>query len=459
VIRGGRLLPLRPADARPFRSPAFLLAFVMGALVWFLSGCSDDAVRRTPRTITMSLAVSDALDTQDIRKLDFLRRPVADIASLGEKQFAIAWIGADNCLYLKYSSSRFALAGMKQLIKCGATWVRANSGDAIRSRVVTPCRSMTTPRIGIRALNYFAFEASGEVWLLKIEFCAGWRISLLDEGPGYFPAMAWMTDRTQPLLLSRGLFVWAYSGILFGRFTSIRGQQGEPFVIDEACCSRSVDVVYNTVSQEFIVGYVARTGAFSCGYFNRRVQLDGATPGARTQFGSADCDVGGHATATASNADIANSSGVYAWSRQDFDGVKGVYVHMPAGELNTGVPTLKNAAAGTVPVSAGPAAAALYVAAIDRGCNTAHTECLMELYGFQASEGSLGWHPLTTWNTQLLPLFRPRGYTVPNEGIPLAVRRSGSDVVVVWGENVSTDPRCCLRGRFSVLAGDNATPP
>lgn len=258
------------------------------------------------------------------------RAQVVDILPLDRKRFVVTWFEEENSwLYFRrfdaesgYKGPTYAAA--RSIGTGDVRWVRGMSGGP----VVNPATN--------EFMNLAVFEVGDSIYASRHSYRSGnWQsrlrsVSHHNAGTsrnGGRPSVAWGYTGTSPSA-GKALVVWGKDGDLMGRFHGFNGYGiGSPFKILTTPLTThpfifSTDIIWNSKSQRFIVGYVARDNAQHCQYWNVRLRYDGSidhsslhpTPTQRGLCGHNVSSGGdGHHTSVAYDRRSWNTDGVYAW--------------------------------------------------------------------------------------------------------------------------------------------------
>jgi hypothetical protein len=337
------------------------------------------------------------------------RQQLVDVVDVGQGYFAVGYIHTGGGVrYAYYRSSDGALEVGPFDTGPPGKWLRASGS---KSLIWRNCSGTKAGAVGL-----FAVHVGGEVYLDQHTRCNGaWRAhSFMFVDHGDHPSVATSGDYNN----GRALLVYGQGSQLRGAFVTITptGKTvGSSFPIQDLNGAGifSTDLVFNTKSNQFIVGYIVRKGGTICQI--RNVVVADANPpvvGTPSHFGDCDTDVGGHHTSVAFNT---LGNGDYAWFRQDKianNSKKGVYVHNSSGQFtgtsfpHNGFPGL-GAYAWTMPVSPTYSSTSLYVIARGGGTSPATV-----LYAVDASNTL----------TRIDDVFA---------SLPAAIRSVGSETAVV----------------------------
>ena len=261
------------------------------------------------------------------------RRQIADISSLGGRRFVAAYIVEDNADgstetgELRYA--RFDVAtGFSSVPIRGAgraDWVRAVTGGPLLQGACTPevlAAHLHQSEVAWGNPNYVTFFSYGftsgderRVGLVRYAWCGGRAMATHhDVGDGEVPSIAAGQSAGETKLL----VAYGKENGLFGRFFDSAGTAlGTEFGIAAFPAGfgvRSTDIIWNSVSQRFIVGFVRSGGIkLGCTVHNVRLTWEGNAE-VPVMRGDCDADVGGHHTSVAYDSRaLANPDGVYAW--------------------------------------------------------------------------------------------------------------------------------------------------
>jgi hypothetical protein len=300
-------------------------------------------------------------------KADY-RAQVVDVAPLGENRFVVSYYDEYNWLwYETHDADTGASAGPRWLawsrIFGRNDWVRAmTGGPVVEQPTGFLMYGQSAPVLG--TVNFFSIESGDDIFLIRHEYDTRFRVSahqiagtsghrVMDTGGR--PSVAWGKPTGAFNFFGnpgKALTVWGDESELRGRFSDINGRPlGGSFVILDLDRDLdpytipfifSTDVIWNPVSESFIVGVVVRDNAQHCEFWNVRVKFDGTSDDSaahptprRHGFCGHNIDSGtdGHHTSVAYTP---NYLGEYAWWYIDeyvgSTGAKGVRLMDAYGE-------------------------------------------------------------------------------------------------------------------------------
>lgn len=308
------------------------------------------------------------------------RQQVADVASGGSRRFAVAYIastapltvtpvGDKHTVVLPHDAPplepfeemgelRFVHFDVDSGLKTSPEtiaglqvgWVRAATGGPVE-RYNCPLEvqffgsNLELPWQNPEYITFFAYggvvEREREVGLLRVRWCNGRvnmaRIPITFAGIRPSVAIGRRNDETKLF------FVYGLENQIFGLFLDLEGERiGTPFVLATFPGEQSVqstDVIWNTVGDHFIVGYmqleessVDSVDPDVCSVRNVRVTWDGAVDAPRLH-GACDPQRGGHHTSVDYDDRLdVNPNGIYAWWYQGIGDGKGIRMMDASGE-------------------------------------------------------------------------------------------------------------------------------
>ncbi len=308
--------------------------------------------------------------------LDNRRQQVVDVASGGSRRFTVAYITSRSTSTIApvgtlpfepavpedMGDLHFAHFDVDSGLKTpsetvvdlkAAGWVRAATGGPVKGRNICPFEvqlfglNLQVPLL--RNSEFITFFAYGgltdrfefEAGLLRVRWCSGranmTKILVADNGIRPSVAIGRRDDETKLL------FVYGKENQIFGLFLDLEGERiGVPILLatfPEEQSVRSTDVIWNTVGDHFIVGYmqhekspVDSVTSDLCSVRNVRVNWDGVADEPRLH-GACDSRQGGHHTSVDYDDRLdVNPNGVYAWWYQGIDDGKGVRMMDASGE-------------------------------------------------------------------------------------------------------------------------------
>ncbi len=270
------------------------------------------------------------------------RAPDVDIAPLGDGRFVLSYYDSDNWLRYRVFDADTDYATEPQPLTFSHSygrnsWIRAMTGGPVQERP-DPGQIYgggPVPLYGM--VNFFAVESNNDIFLMRHEYDDRFRVSShLVAGTsgttvfqqGGRPSVAWAEP---PGLVfmdpGRALTVWGNQEALMGRFMDLDGDAiGDAFTIvdlDDDLGNYtlpfvfSTDVIWNPVSERFIVGLVARDNAQHCEFWNLRLTYDGAlddiAPPSLHGYCGHNVEAGGVDGHHTSVAYTPNAAGQYAW--------------------------------------------------------------------------------------------------------------------------------------------------
>ncbi len=244
----------------------------------------------------------DDVEVRRPLKSDY-RAQVVDVAPLGEHRFVLSYYDEYNWLwYETFDADTGYSAGPRWLTwsrNFGRNdWIRAMTGGPVLEQSGGFVMVGQTPSTA-GMVNFFAIESNDDIFLIRHEYDTRFRVSahqvagtsgsrIMDTGGR--PSVAWAKPPGAFNLFGnpgKALTVWGDESKLRGRFSDINGRPiGSSFVILDLERDLdpytfpfvfSTDVIWNPVSQSFIVGVVVRDNAQHCEFWNVRVTYDGAS--------------------------------------------------------------------------------------------------------------------------------------------------------------------------------------
>lgn len=238
--------------------------------------------------------------------------PCVDLVWLGENRFAVMFGGRENHPILKvmditeknYSPDIiFPIEGHHD----GYHWIKGNSGKPLAIQ----------KNNYIEYVNFIVYNFLDNVYLVRLSYPHSLKYKLFTKG-GRYPSIAWAETK------NKGLIVWGKDGKVKGAFFNESGNMlGQIFDIVEMGEGdiRKTDVIWNSVSNQFIIGflYLFQT---NCNLYNLTLKEENNHPIISSPIlrGGCDWETGGHWTAAAFDSHPSNTEGEYAWWLQGLNG-------------------------------------------------------------------------------------------------------------------------------------------